>query len=260
MHSRTETNNAPGPRMEEWFEDESFWQKLYPFLFTESKLDAAGSEVASVLELAGLEHGDALDLACGPGRHSIALAKRGFRVTGVDLSSFLLRKARERARAEGVDVKWVREDMRRFVRPESYDLVVSLFTSFGYFESRNDDLQVLRNIHRSLRSGGALVIEIAGREALARGFQPTTSKELAGGRLLVERHEVIDDWARIKNQWIVIEDSAATTFRFEVSIYSGQELKAHLFEAGFADVQLYGGYHGREYGLDAERLVAVACK
>ena len=61
--------------MPEWFDDESFWQKLYPFLFTESKLEAAGSEVQSVLELAGLEHGDVLDLACGPGRHSIALAK-----------------------------------------------------------------------------------------------------------------------------------------------------------------------------------------
>lgn len=73
--------------MPEWFEDESFWDKLYPFLFTESKLEAAGPEVQSVLELAGVEQCDVLDLACGPGRHSIALAKRGFRVTGVDLSS-----------------------------------------------------------------------------------------------------------------------------------------------------------------------------
>ncbi len=246
--------------MDDWFEDENFWNKLYPFLFTESKLNAAGSEAASVLELAGLEHGDVLDLACGPGRHSIALAKRGFRVTGVDLSSFLLRKARERARAEGVEVEWVREDMRRFVRPESFDLVVSLFTSFGYFESRDDDLDVLRNIHRSLRRGGTLVMEIAGREALARGFQPTTSKELADGSLLVERHEVIDDWTRIKNHWTVIEDGAVTTFRFEVSIYSGQELRALLFEAGFSNTQLYGAYDGREYGLEAERLVAIARK
>ena len=246
--------------MPDWFDDESFWQKLYPFLFTESKLDAAGSEVASVLELAGLEHGDVLDLACGPGRHSIALAKRGFRVTGVDLSSFLLRKARERARAEGVDVEWVQEDMRHFGRPDSFDLAVSLFTSFGYFESRDDDLAVLRNVHRSLRSGGALVIEIAGREALARGFQPTTSKELADGSLLVERHEVIDDWARIRNHWIVIEDGVATTFRFEVAIYSGQELKALLRKAGFANVHLHGAYDAHEYSLDAERLVAVARK
>ena len=227
--------------MAEWFEDEVFWNKLYPFLFTDQKLEAAEAEVGSVLELAGLEQGDVLDLACGPGRHSVALAKRGFRVTGVDLSPFLLRKARERARAENVDVEWVQEDMRRFVRPEGFDLAISLFTSFGYFESKADDLRVLRNIHQSLRSGGALVIEMAGREPLARGFQATISKELADGRLLVERHQVVDDWTRIKNEWIVIEDDTATTFRFEVRIYSGQELKYRLLEAGFADVQLHGG-------------------
>ena len=152
--------------MPEWFEDEAFWDKIYPFLFTDRKLEAAESEVESVLELAGLEQGDVLDLACGPGRHAVTLAKRGFRVTGVDLSPFLLRKARERARAENVDVEWVQEDMRRFVRPESFDLAISLFTSFGYFEGKDDDLEILRNMHKSLRSEGVLVMEMAGREPL----------------------------------------------------------------------------------------------
>ena len=246
--------------MSEWFEDETFWEKLYPFLFTDSKLEAAGAEVASVLELAGLERGDVLDLACGPGRHSVALAKRGFRVTGVDLSAFLLGKARERAHAENVDVEWVQEDMRRFERPEAFDLAISLFSSFGYFGDKDDDLSVLRNIHKSLRAGGTLVMELAGREPLARGFQATTSQQLADGRLLVERHQVVDHWARIQNHWIVIEDDTATTFRFEFTLYSGQELKAHLFDAGFTDVRLYGAYDAREYALDAERLIAVARK
>ncbi len=246
--------------MSNWFEDEEFWEKLYPFLFTDSKLEAAEVEVDSVLRLAGLDRGDVLDLACGPGRHSVALAKRGFRVTGVDLSAFLLEKARERACAEDLDVKRVREDMRRFVRPEGFDLALSLFTSFGYFENRDDDPRVLRNIHGSLRPGGMLVMEIAGREALARRFHPTTSKELDDGRLLVERHEIVDDWTRLRNQWIVIEDGAATSFRFDVTVYSGQELKNMLFDAGFADVKLFGAYDGREYALDAERLVAVARK
>ena len=246
--------------MPQWFEDEAFWEKLYPFLFTDSKLEAAGAEVQSVLELAGVDHGDVLDLACGPGRHSIALAKRGFRVTGVDLSAFLLGKARERARAENVDVEWVQDDMRRFERPEAFDLATSLFSSYGYFENKDDDLSVLRNIHKSLRTGGTLVMELAGREPLARGFQATTSQQLADGRLLVERHQVVDDWTRIQNHWIVIEDDRATTFRFEFTLYSGQELKAHLFDAGFTDVRLYGAYDAREYCLDAERIVAVARK
>ena len=182
-------------------------------------------------------------------------------MTGVDLSTFLLSKARERARAEGRRCRVgagghapLRPSRRRF------DLALSLFTSFGYFESKDDDLTVLRNIRKSLRPGGTLAMEIAGREALARRFQPTTSKELDDGRLLVERHEVVDDWTRVRNQWIAIENDTATTFRFEFRVYSGQELKSLLFDAGFAGVKLYGAYDGRPYDLHAERLVAIARK
>ena len=69
----------------------------------------------------------------GPGRHVAALAKRGFRVTGVDLSPFLLRRAQELAQRESFGIEWVQEDMRSFLRPEAFDLAISLFTSFGYF-------------------------------------------------------------------------------------------------------------------------------
>ena len=246
--------------MSKWFEDESFWHELYPFMFPERKFDIAEDEVSSVVHLAGLERGDVLDLACGPGRHATALGKRGFRVTGVDLSPFLLKMASGLAQAEGVDVEWVRDDMRHFVRPAAFDLVINMFTSFGYFENNQDDIAVLRNIHQSLREGGTLVMDVMGKECMAGGFLTTSSEELVGGKVLVQRHEICDDWTRVKNQWIVIEDGAATTFRFETTVYSGQELKDRLFGAGFGDVRLFGGIDGSAYGLDARRLVAVARK
>ena len=142
--------------MPEWFEDESFWNGLYPFMFSERKFEMAEDEVRGILDLASLGEGDVLDLACGPGRHAVALAKKGFRVTGVDLSPFLLQKAMGLARAESVDVEWVRDDMRHFVRPGAFDLVVNIFTSFGYFDDKRDDLVVLRNIHQSLNNGDPL--------------------------------------------------------------------------------------------------------
>ena len=246
--------------MPEWFEDDSFWNALYPFMFSERKFDGAVDEVRSILDLARLDKGDVLDLACGPGRHAVALAQEGFNVTGVDLSPFLLQKAMGLAQEEGVDVEWVIDDMRRFVRPEAFDLVVNIFTSFGYFDDRTDDMTVLLNIHRSLRQGGVLVMELMGREILARGFLPTTSEELADGRLLIQRHEICDDWTRVKNQWILIEGDKATTFRFQHSVFSGQELKDKLLDVGFGEVELFGGLDGREYGREARRLVAVARK
>ena len=181
-------------------------------------------------------------------------------MTGVDLSSVLLQKARDLAKAENADIEWVQEDMRRFVRPESFDLVINLFTAFGYFDEKQDDLKVLRNIHQSLRRRGAFVIDVMGKEWLAMGFLPTTSEQLPDGKVLVQRHEIFDDWTRIKNQWILIESDRATTLRFHHTVYSGQELRDRLAEVGFRDVRLFGGLDGSEYGLNASRLVAVARK
>ena len=246
--------------MSEWFEDESFWDGLYPFMFPEEKFDIAEEEVNSVLDLSGLEQGDVLDLACGPGRHATALAKRGFRVTGIDLSSFLLEKAMARARAENVQVDWVKEDMRRFVRPEAFDLVINMFTSFGYFDDRRDDVTVLQNIHQNLRAGGALVMDTMSKEWLAREFTPTTCEELTDGRLLFRRHEVLADWSRVRNRWTLIQGGRAETFSFQHAVYSGLELKDRLLGVGFRAVQLFGGLDGRPYDLNATRIVVVARK
>ena len=169
--------------MPDWFEDEAFWDKLYPFLFTDRKLEAAEAEVESVLELAGIHQGDVLDLACGPGRHSVALAKKELRVTGVDLSSVLLRRARERGLADNVDVEWVQEDMRRFVRPESFDLAISLFTSFGYFESRDDDLRgPAEHPGRAFAAGEPWSSKRMGREPFWPGDSCPTTLERARRR------------------------------------------------------------------------------
>ena len=246
--------------MPEWFEGERFWEKTYPFLFREGKFDAAEQEIGSVLDFAGIESGDVLDLACGPGRHATALAKMGFSVTGVDLSPFLLQQAKDLARNENVDIEWVQGDMRSFARPEAFDLAINLTTSFGYFDDKQDDVKVLRNVYQSLREGGALVMDMAGKERLASVFAPTGAQELPDGRILVERRQVVDDWSRIRNEWIVIEGETATTFHFELTIYSGQELKDRLYEVGFSEVTLYGGYDRSEYGPNARRLVAVARK
>ena len=83
--------------MTTWFEDESFWEKLDPFMFPDQRFEIADEQIEKLLGLVGFSGSTVLDLACGPGRHSIALAKQGLQVTGVDLSSFLLERAREGA-------------------------------------------------------------------------------------------------------------------------------------------------------------------
>jgi SAM-dependent methyltransferase len=109
-----------------------------------------------------------------------------------------LEKARIKAEASGLDIEWVHQDMRDFVRPESFDLVLSLFTSFGYFDDKKEDRKVLENIFSNLREAGNCLIDLVGKENLARIFQPTDSHNLSDGSILVERHEIFDGWTRIR--------------------------------------------------------------
>lgn len=83
--------------MTDWFSDEAFWWMFYPVRFPQERYDFAEGQVEKILELVEFEGSSIIDLACGPGRHSVVLAKRGYRVTGVDVSEFLLEKAKERA-------------------------------------------------------------------------------------------------------------------------------------------------------------------
>ena len=150
--------------------------------------------------------------------------------------------------------------MRDFVRPEGFDLALNLFTSFGFFDDKTDDFRVLRNIYESLRSDGLFLIDVIGKEYLARVLQPTTSRRGADGSLLVERHEVFDDWTRVRNEWILVKGDHARSFTFHHTIYSAQELKDLLRQAGFQRVVAYGDLEGHEYGPDARRLVTIAWK
>jgi len=244
----------------EWFDDESFWKDLYPFLFPDQRFTEAPEQVEKVLALTRPGGKAVLDLCCGPGRCSIALAQTGFKVTGVDRTKFLLGKARARARAARARIEWIQMDMRDFVRENAFDLVVSMFTSFGYFDDKKDDLLVLRNIFNSLTPGGVCLIDVMGKERLAGILRPTTSEVLPDGTKLIQRHEIFDDWTRIRNEWILIRKGRAKSFKFHHTIYSGQELKDRMVQAGFIDVKLYGNLDGDEYGPDAQRLIAVARK
>lgn len=247
-------------RKQGWYQDDSFWRVLYPYMFPESRFEGTAEEARRMLRLARPKGKDVLDLCCGPGRFSVDLAKRGYRVTGVDRNRFLLNKARARARAKRAKVEWVTKDMRDFVRPESFDLALSMFTSFGYFKDRRDDLRVLENVCASLRPGGAFVIEVHGKEWLSRHFEPVGMETLPDGALLVQRREFVDDWTRLENDWILIRRGRAKIWRLLLNLYTGEELRDRLERVGFSKVRLYGGLDGRPWGPKAQRLVVVAWK
>jgi SAM-dependent methyltransferase len=243
-----------------WHESEEFWALRDRFMFGPERWEAVPGEVDHVLALLGVEAGaEILDLCCGPGRHSLELARRGFAVTGVDRTVAYLERARSLAQAEGLEIRFVQDDMRRFRQDEAFDAAINLFTSFGYFEDSGEDRKVLSNLWASLRPGGRLVMEMMGKEILARRFRRRDWAELDGILMLADR-SVDRDWTWMRNREIYIEAGGRHEFLLEHRLYSGEELRTQLTSSRFSEVSLYGNLAGTPYDLDATRLVAVALK
>jgi SAM-dependent methyltransferase len=233
-----------------WHEDETFWKETLPILFPESRMREGEKEAEQVLALADIPPGAAvLDLCCGVGRHSLALARRGLRVTGVDRTQIYLDRAAATAKRENLPLELVCEDMRRFRREEGFDGVLNLFTSFGYFEDPEDDQRVADNIYASLRPGGVLVMQLMSKEVLARIFRPRDWYE-QDGLLVMEERKVRQSWSWIESRWTLISAGRRVDL----------ELATLLRDRGFTRVVAYGDLDASPYDEKANRLVVVARK
>jgi SAM-dependent methyltransferase len=243
-----------------WYEDDSFWKETLPVLFPDSRVQEAQQEVEQVLALAEIPAGaEVLDLCCGIGRHSLELARRGFRVTGVDRTQAYLDLATAAAERETLSLELVLEDMRVFRRDGSYDAVLNLFTSFGYFEDPEDDQRVVDNVYASLRPGGILVMQLMSKEVLARIFRPRDWYE-HDGLLVLEERKVRQSWSWIESRWTLISEERRVDLDLSHRLYAASELSLLLRNRGFGKVAAYGDFDGSPYDEKANRLVVVAGK
>lgn len=243
-----------------WHERDEFWHGFGGPMFDAAAWEAAGGQVDGVLALLRPPpEARLLDLCCGPGRHALELARRGYRVTGVDRTEEFLDTCRARAAAEELEVELVLEDMRAFRRPEAFDAVINLTTSFGYFRDPADDRRVLENVLASLSPDGGFLIEVMGKEVLARIFEPRDWREREGALHLYERR-ILDGWRWIENRWIRIDDGDRQEYTVGHRLYSAAELVDLMAAVGFAEVQAYGGLDGSAYDTEAKRLVVTGRK
>ena len=244
--------------MNDWYLDEEFWATFGSLMFNEETFAEGSAQAGALLDLIDLEPCRVLDLGCGPGRHALPLAAQGYPVTAVDTSAGLLKELQKRRRDLPIDI--VQADMREFVRPETFDLVLVMWSSFGYFTEESDHEQVLANIHRSLTPDGQLVLDLVGLEYLCRNLEPVHLTEYDDGRILIERPELTDDLTRLDNDWMLIDGDQVARTHFSHRVWSAGEIRALLTRCGFTSIRLYGSYEGDEYDLDSERLIVVAGK
>lgn len=247
--------------MSEWHEADVFWRAFYPVMFPESRWAVAPEQVDLALSLLGVDEPvDILDFCCGPGRHTLALAQLGHRVLGVDRTAFYLDMGRKKAIDMGVDVTFEQCDVRAFKQVNAFDCAVSLFTSFGYFEAIEDDMKVLENMYAALRPNGKVLMDLSGKEVVAKAFTDRGWSEPEPGVVWLEERSVMPEWAGIKNKWTLVRGKETFTHTLSIRLYSGLELKKALLAVGFKHVNLYGSLEGDPYDDRARRLVAVGVK
>lgn len=218
------------------------------------------AEVEGVVRLLELQPGARiLDLCCGHGRHTIPLAALGFRLWGQDLSQLFLEQARHSALEGGVKVEWVHSDMREIPFEDEFDVILNLFSAFGYFESEADDLAVLQSVARALKPGGRFLLECGHHEALVRRFQPASiSREPDGTVVLQERTFDLRTGKVDTLMTALWPDGRQSEHRFCVRSYPLCDLARMLELAGLNVVGYYGGLDASPLTLDSRRLAVIA--
>src|SRR5512136_100795 len=179
---RLETEEDLMPEKSTW---ETFFDAHAPIYDENVFTKNTAQEVDFLLdELALPPGGSILDVGCGTGRHSVELARRGYAVTGLDLSSEMLAKAAEAAKAAGVDVEWVRANATQFSFPGRFDAAICLCEgAFGLLGPGDDPigqpLTILCNVSRSLKPGAKVVFTVLNGAATLRKYQ---NKDVAEAR------------------------------------------------------------------------------
>ncbi len=241
------------------FFDEFYLRQYGPALTDE----LSERQVDEIIDRLGLEPGaKVLDLACGHGRHAIRLAQRGMEVTGLDLSEVFLERARTDAQAAGVDVRWVRADMREIPFEGEFSAAVNIFTAFGYFEDDEEDARVFSAVSRALAPGGRLLLDTIHRDNLAGRYQSRMFERYEEEDVLVLHDHTLDLVSgRIEDRVQVIEKGELLPERrTSVRLYTVPEYRRMLEAAGMELEAAYGGLAGKPLTLESRRVVVVGRK
>ncbi|WP_415379929.1 class I SAM-dependent methyltransferase [Halosimplex sp. TS25] len=240
-------------------------------LFAESfegMFEAADEEIGTLIDLLDEEFDcrpeRSLDIACGVGRHVLALADRGVDAEGLDFSAEFVGRARDRASDRGLDDRTVfhEADMRDLgERSGSYDLITVFWNSLGYYD-RETDVQVLADARELLAEEGVLVVEQSNRDFFLRNFDAATVSE-DDGRFSVYRQTFDVETGRFSTRIDVFDATGegydyVDRMEWENRLYAPPVLRELCEDAGFEDVSLFGGFDGDDLTLESETVATIA--
>lgn len=242
-------------KKEEWFKS-WFDTRYYHILYQNRDYLEAERFIFQLLRFLQFKKGTkCLDLACGMGRHAVLLSKEGLNVTGLDLSANSIQNAKI---FEAENLHFDVHDMRLPYKNEQYDAIFNLFTSFGYFENREDNLKTLSSIHQMLVKDGQLIIDFINLTYVLTHLVVNEHKHLSGIDFYLQRY--YEDNKIIKN--ITFEDKGEHfSFTEKVQAITKKEMEQMLKSVGFEIEHIFGNYLLQEFDENtSDRLIIIARK
>jgi 2-polyprenyl-3-methyl-5-hydroxy-6-metoxy-1,4-benzoquinol methylase len=244
--------------MTEWFED---WFNSKEYLDVYQHRNESDAKLLFELIIKNIEisaKGKVLDLACGPGRHSILFARKGFDVTGIDLSDNLLRVAESSARKEKLDIQFIKSDIRKVELTDKFDLVVNLFTSFGFFETDEDNFSIFRTASDLLKPSGYFVFDFLNSTFLKNNLISESSEDKHHEKIIQKRRIEGD---RVIKDIIIQNHGTVKTFFESVKLYRKGELHEAIHKNGLAIKKTFGDFAGSDFiEATSPRLIIIAQK
>lgn len=243
---------------QEWYE--TWFGREYLEVYSHRDRHEAIEDIDNIGRLLPLSDSQPiLDLACGSGRHSLELARRGFDVTGVDLSAELLEVARTSASREGLEIEFVQSDMRRLPFSEKFGCVLNLFTSFGYFETDEENAEIMAAIHGSLKPGGVFLIDYINRDLVLATLVPEDKMEINGKQILQQRRFNRSN-NRLEKTIIITSKNEEKTFIESLRLYNRDELISMAESSGLNVITVMGSLAGEEFQPSSPRTILFGKK
>lgn len=244
-------SNSTAKNSENWF---STWfdSPYYHILYKNRNEEEAQVFMDNITHYLNMpENGTILDLACGKGRHSIYLNKLGYNVTGVDLSENSIAIANE---SSNESLRFKTQDMREPMN-ETFDAVFNLFTSFGYFDTYEDNIKTLKAIKDSINEYGFGVIDFFNSDFIVENLLAEETKEIDGITFNIKRF--VENRKIIKE--IRFEDKGESFYFTEkVSAFTLSDFESMMEEAGIYLLEIFGDYKLRKfYKTQSERLIMI---
>ncbi|GJQ61446.1 MAG: methyltransferase [Melioribacteraceae bacterium] len=195
-----------------------------------------------------------LDAACGPGRYSVFLAEKGFDVTGFDLAMPLLKITGEKLTNLGIQPKLFRSDIRNVPLKGKFDLILNMFTSFGYFDDEDENFRFIDSARNLMGSHSIFVLDYLNEHLVRKNLVPHSQKKI-GDKSITENRFIRN--GRVEKEITIAGKEGSVNFLESVKLYDKDFMLTKIKDLGYNVREVWGGYEGEPFDRNSSQRLII---